>query len=109
MSENMPAVIDRYLAAAEAGDTETLASCFTEDGTVLDEGTTYRGRPEIIRWRDETLSKWTYTTTLLGSEPVGDSAYRVTVRVEGNFPGGTADLGFDFVLADGLIRDLRIG
>jgi hypothetical protein len=109
MSEDTPAVVVEYLEAAETGDAARLGACFAEDGEVHDEGRTYRGRAEIIRWRDETLSKWTYTTTLLDSEPAGDSAYRVTVRVEGNFPGGTADLGFDFVLADGLISSLRIG
>ncbi len=109
MAEDTPTVVVQYLKAADTGDTAGLVACFAEDGEVHDEGATYRGRTEITRWRDEALSQWTYTTTLLGAEPVSESAFRVTVRVEGNFPGGTADLGYDFVLADGLISDLRIG
>lgn len=31
-----------------------------------------------------------------------------TVRLDGNFPGGTALLRFDFLLADGLISGLTI-
>jgi hypothetical protein len=109
MSEDTPAVVVAYLKAAGAGDIAGLAACFAEDGEVHDEGSTYRGRAEITRWRDALLGQWTFTTTLLGTERVSESAYRATVHVEGNFPGGTADLGYDFVLADGLISDLRIG
>lgn len=108
MSQQTPAVIDRYLAAAEADDAAALAACFTEDGSVLDEDKTYRGHAEIIRWR-EGLHQWTYTVAVLGTEPISDTAYRVAVRIEGDFPGGTADLTYEFELADGLIRELRIG
>jgi hypothetical protein len=38
----------------------------------------------------------------------GDSACVVTMRLEGNFPGGTADLKFDFHMTDGLISRLTI-
>jgi ketosteroid isomerase-like protein len=108
MSQETPPVIVAYLAAAQADDVAALAACFTPDGSVLDEGNNYRGHAEIIRWR-EGLHQWTYTATVLGTEPISDTAYRVAVHLEGNFPGGTADLGYEFQLADGLIRDLRIG
>jgi hypothetical protein len=108
MSQQTPPVIDRYLAAAQAGDAAALAACFTADGSALDEGNSYRGHAEIIRWR-EGLREWTYTVAVLGSEPISATAYRVAVRLEGNFPGGTADLSYEFQLADGLISELRIG
>lgn len=108
MSQQTPSVIETYLAAAEADDVATLAACFTTDGSVVDEGKTYHGHAEIIRWR-EGLHQWTYTVTVLSSEPISETAYRVLVRIEGNFPGGTADLGYEFQLADGLISELRIG
>jgi ketosteroid isomerase-like protein len=108
MSQQTPPVIEAYLAAAQANDAAALAACFTADGSVLDEGNSYRGHAEIIRWR-EGLHQWTYTVEVLGSEPVSDTAHRVAVRLDGNFPGGTADLGYDFQLAGGLISELRIG
>lgn len=104
-----PGVITRYLAAAAGADFGALADCFTADGTVTDEGHTYRGRAEIVGWRESVTSQWTYTSEVTGSEPVNEAEYRVTVHILGNFPGGVADLTYRFVLHDGLIADLTIG
>jgi hypothetical protein len=109
MTATAPEVVDRYLDSAKAGDAEALAGCFTADGTVLDEGVTYRGREKIVAWRVALASKYTYTTTVTGSEPAGAGAYRVTVHLVGDFPGGEADLAYRFALRDGLIAALTIG
>jgi hypothetical protein len=104
-----PAVITRYLAAAPAGDFVTLADCFTVHGTVTDEGHTYRGRAEIIGWRESLASQFTYTATITSSEPINDGEYRVTAHLVGDFPGGVADLSYRFILDGDLIADLTIG
>lgn len=104
-----PAVITRYLAAAPAGDFVALAHCFTVDGTVTDEGHTYRGRPESIGWRESLASQFTYTATITSSEPINDSEYRVTAHLVGDFPGGVAALTYRFILHNGLIAALTIG
>jgi len=72
MSDTAPAVVTRYLAAADAGDLPTLADCFASDGTVLDEGRTYRGRGEIIGWRN---LFWALTDAMAGTPDkwVGDA------------------------------------
>jgi hypothetical protein len=108
MSQEVPTVISRYLASAGAGDFTALADCFTPTGKVVDEGHAYQGRDEIIGWRQSLAGKWTFTTTITGSEPVNDSEYRVNAHVEGNFPGGVADLTYRFTLQDDLISDLSI-
>jgi len=108
MSDTAPLVVTRYLAAADAGDLPSLADCFAPDGTVLDEGRTYRGRGEIIGWREALAGTWTYTSSVTASEPVSAQVYRVNVRVEGDFPGGVADLTYRFTLREGLIEDLSI-
>ncbi len=108
MTTPTPAVLTRYLAAAEAGDIAALAGCFTADGTVLDEGHTYRGQAEIIGWRTALAGQWTYTSTVTGTEPVSADEFRVTVHIEGNFPGGVADLRYRFTLRDDLIAALSI-
>jgi len=74
-----PAVIARYLAAAPAGDFVALADCFTVDGTVTDEGHTYRGRPEIIGWRESLASQFTY-------RPPSPAASRSTTASTGSRP-----------------------
>ena len=104
-----PEVVTRYLAAADAHDSAALAECFTSDGTVVDEGRTYVGREAIKGWRDAVASQWTYTTTVTGSEPDGAGGYQVSAHIEGDFPGGEADLTFSFELDDDLIEALYIG
>jgi ketosteroid isomerase-like protein len=108
MSESVPDVVTRYLRAADEKDSPGCGACFTPDGTVMDEGVTYSGPDEIAAWRDSTLARWTYTTTVTGSEPVGADAYLVRVHVAGDFPGGQVDLTYRFRLRDGLIESLRI-
>jgi ketosteroid isomerase-like protein len=103
-----PTVVTRYLAAADARDFDALVACFTEDGTVFDEGRTYRGRDEIRGWRESLASKWEFTTSVTASEPAGDGGHLVRTHVEGNFPGGVADLTYRFTLAGDLIADLTI-
>jgi uncharacterized protein (TIGR02246 family) len=104
----IPPVIGRYLAAADDQDAEALASCFAPDGTVTDEGTTYRGHDEIVAWRTQTLTKWTYTSRLTGTEVVADDEHLAFVHVAGNFPGGQADLTYRFMLAGDSITSLSI-
>lgn len=104
-----PEIVTRYFKAAEAGDAAALAECFTTEGVVLDEGRSHRGHAEILAWRADLAAKWTYTAEVTGSEPVSADTYRVTERVEGNFPGGVADLGYTFTLEGGLIAALTIG
>ncbi|MCW2526552.1 MAG: hypothetical protein JWM76_1412 [Pseudonocardiales bacterium] len=108
MPDIAPPVVTRYLAAADSHDWAALAECFTTDATVVDEDHTYRGADEIRRWREETASKWTYTTTVTGSEAKSSTAFRVTTHIAGNFPGGEADLAFDFTLVGDLIGALSI-
>jgi len=103
-----PDAIVRYLAAADAQDWPTLADCFTEDGAVRDEGKTHVGRTEIIAWREEVAAAFTWTTTLLGTQATGDDGYSVFMRIEGNFPGGVADLTQRFQMRGGLIAVLDI-
>jgi hypothetical protein len=104
-----PAVIRRYFVAADAGDNEALAACFTTDGLVVDEDQTFVGHDEIIRWRREVAGKFTYTSELTRTELGGENEHRAFVHIEGNFPGGQADLTYRFTLAGDLIAALTIG
>lgn len=107
MSTAVPVVVTRYLEATD--DPAALAACFTPDGTVQDEGATYVGRSEIVAWREGAAGRWTYTTEITGMSATGADRYRVDAHLEGDFPGGAADLAFDFTVRDGLIASLAIG
>jgi hypothetical protein len=108
MSAEIPEVVDRYFLLDADRDTEAIIGLFTDDATVVDEGEIRHGKAEIRDWRTGTASRYTYTIEVLGSEAVAQDRHLVTGRLDGNFPGGTAVVRFDFTFADGLISRLQI-
>jgi hypothetical protein len=58
------------------------------------------------RWAP--ASKYEYTVSVLGLEAISDTSYVVTGRLDGDFPGGIADLHFHFTLAQDRIGRLEI-
>ena len=104
----IPEVVTRYFDTTARQDLETMVGLFTEDAVVIDEGHTYRGTAEIRGWKDGVASKYEYTTTLISGEITGDDTYLLVNRLEGNFPGGVADLKFRFSVAGDKIRHLEI-
>jgi len=101
-------VISRYFAAQSTRDFDTMVSLFTDDGVVIDEGKTWRGRSGIREWRDKAASVYQYTTQVLQVHEVDEHEYTALVRLEGNFPGGMVELEYRFGLAGGKIQSLEI-
>ena len=66
------------------------------------------GLGEIRAWRTGPAVKYTYTTEVFGSEATSAGRYLVTGRPTGDFPGGTADLRWDFAVTGDLISRLVI-
>ena len=62
----------------------------------------------IRSWQEGSASLYQYTTEVHGAERTGEETYRVTVRLAGNFPGGTADLIWRFTVAGERISRLEI-
>ncbi|MFJ6725394.1 nuclear transport factor 2 family protein [Streptomyces sp. NPDC091281] len=104
----LPEAITRYLTGRAAKDAPAAAPAFAPHGTVTDDGRTYEGIKAITRWLGQTDTEYSYTTTLTGAERDAPDRYTVHQRLEGNFPGGRVDLHCRFVLAHGLISELRI-
>jgi hypothetical protein len=102
----LPEPIAAYFAA-DRRDGEAIARCFTQDAVVKDEGHTYTGVMAIKQWKEESATKYTYT-----SEPFAlrrrDGTVIVTSRLTGNFPGSPIDLRFFFHLERGKIAFLEI-
>ena len=108
MSTTAPELISRYFAADARRDTDALVALFTDDAVVVDEGQTWRGTSEIRGWRYGPASAFQYTTEVLKVEAAGGGNYVARVHLEGNFPGGTADLQFRFTVDGDRIRRLEI-
>jgi ketosteroid isomerase-like protein len=108
MSTNLPDVISRYFERDADRDIDSIVSLFADDATVIDEGEERHGTAEIRAWQTGAASKYTYTTEITGTEALGPDRYLVTGRLTGNFPGGTADLKWDFTIAGQHITRLTI-
>lgn len=106
MSINLPKPIDAYFAA-DRGDSEVLARCFTNDAVVKDEGHTYNGLAAIKKWKTDSATKYTYTSEPFACEEKEGKTI-VTSRLTGNFPGSPVDLRFFFGLEGEKIAFLEI-
>lgn len=104
----LPEVITRYLKAHRAHDTATAIMAFTGEATVIDDGNTYAGTEAIRAWLDRSATEFTYTIHLTEAQQTDATRYIATHHLEGNFPGGTIDLRYQFTLRDGLIERLVI-
>jgi hypothetical protein len=91
MPTNLPDVISRYFERDTDRDIDSIVNLFADDATVIDEGEERHG-----------------TTEIMGTKALGPDRYLVTGRLTGNFPGGTADLNWDFTIAGQQITRLTI-
>lgn len=106
MTLDLPNPIAAYFAA-ENGDSDAIARCFTETTVVRDEGHTYRGRAAIKQWKTNASSKYEYTSELFAYEQ-RDGKYIVSSHLTGNFPGNQVDLRYFFELDGNKISSLQI-
>ena len=104
----VPSAISAFQAAHDRRDTETALAQFAAGATVVDDGRTYEGIAAVETFVSTAASEYTYTRTLLAAEEVAPDQWRITNRLQGNFPGGQVDLTYEFLLADGLITCLTI-
>lgn len=104
----LPEIITSYLKAHQVRDLGAAMQSYDPGATVTDEGRTYHGPAEIRAWLSRSASEYTYTIEMTGATKIGGDRYDVTHHLEGNFPGGTADLHFRFTLRNGKIARLVI-
>jgi alkanesulfonate monooxygenase SsuD/methylene tetrahydromethanopterin reductase-like flavin-dependent oxidoreductase (luciferase family) len=102
------AVVTRYFGADARRDHDAILALFSDDATVVDERQTWRGPDEIRAWRLGPASKYTYTTEIASIEQFDADHYRASGRIEGDFPGGSAQLNWDFTITGGFISRLAI-
>jgi ketosteroid isomerase-like protein len=101
-------VVSRYFEADARRDDDAILALFADDAVVTDERRAWRGSAEIRDWRHGPVSKYEYTTTLASIDRIDHNHYRASGRIDGNFPGGTAALTWNFLLVEGLISRLEI-
>src|SRR5262249_33728037 len=94
--------------AHDAHDTDRALAAFASDATVTDEDREHRGTEQIRQWLDTAASEFTYTRTLTGIERLDPDTWLVRNRLEGDFPGGVAELGYRITLDNDRITELLI-
>jgi ketosteroid isomerase-like protein len=107
MAVDMPEPIAQYMAAEEAKDADALSRCFTEDGTVHDEGQYYHGRDSIRQWKHAADAKYRYVLQTVNVQTFGDLV-TVRARLTGEFPGSPVELDHIFKLSKDKIVSLEI-
>lgn len=106
MSISLPKPIDAFFAA-DRGDSEAVARCFSDNAVVKDEGHTHNGLAAIKQWKTDSAKKYSYTSVPFACEET-DGKTIVTSRLTGNFPGSPVDLRFIFGLEGEKIAFLEI-
>lgn len=104
----VPNAIRLYQTAHDSHDVAVALAQFTLDASVVDDGKVYDGIDGVETFLRKAGSEYTYTRTLITAEEVSSDCWRVTNRLEGNFPGGQVDLSYEFHLENGLISRLVI-
>ena len=103
----LPDTIKTFMTALDAREDDRALATFTANAVVTDEGRDYTGRDEIGAWLTASVSEYTYTSEFTGATTT-DTTVDVGQHLEGNFPGGVADLHFRFALDGALISRLVI-
>ncbi|MFF2083766.1 nuclear transport factor 2 family protein [Nocardia sp. NPDC058176] len=104
----LPDVVTAYLDARDAQRHTDATAVFATDATVRDDGNTYEGIDAISTWIAHSSTEYTYTSTRVGQRIIDDTHTTVQVRLDGDFPGSTVTLRYQFEHVDGLITRLAI-
>jgi ketosteroid isomerase-like protein len=107
-NEQLPTTVREFLAAHVVRDADAASKYLTEDVVAVDQGETFRGREDVHAFLRDAGSEFEYTTEQIGARRVDDAHWVVTLRLEGTFPGGVAELDYRFALRDDLVAELVI-
>ena len=102
--DELPEPITTYLVAHAGRDAGGALAAFTTHA----EGRDHRGRAEIEAWLNSSAGAYSYTTEFTGANALDTTSFDVVQHLEGDFPGGVADLHYRFPLEDGRISRLVI-
>lgn len=107
-ARQVPGIVRSYLTARDSGRYADAAALFAPDSVVVDDGRTFTGIDAITDWVTESATAVEHTTTLLEHSIVDTDTVDLIVRIDGDFPGGTATLRQRFLTDFGVIRRLTI-
>ena len=107
----LPDTIKTFMTAVDAREADHALATLTTDAVVTDEGHDFKGHDEIGAWVAKAAAEYTYTAAFTGAtvlERQTGTTVDVGQHLEGNFPGGVADLHYRFTLNGALISRVVI-
>ena len=104
----LPTTIRDFLGAHAARDVDAAIRAFSSTAVVVDEGRTFRGTDEILGFLRDAGAEFTYTTELIAAQHIAEARWVAAHRLDGNFPGGRAELDYRFAMDGDLIAELFI-
>ena len=104
---HLPEPIPDYFRAANAGNADAAAACFSPEAVVHDEAREHRGPAEIRGWVEETTARYSPFMEPVSVTDDGKTVI-VTATVCGNFPGSPIELEYCFQIRRGRIVRLEI-
>jgi len=107
MSSQLPALLQRYLAADAARDLDAFIECFAPDAVVHDESRFHVGHDAIREWKAHADATVPYCLTPLGLTRQG-AKWKLLARVSGAFSGSPIELMHVFEVAQDRITALAI-
>jgi NAD(P)-dependent dehydrogenase (short-subunit alcohol dehydrogenase family) len=107
MHPQLPALLQRYLAADAARDLHAFIECFARDAVVRDERRSHVGHDAIREWKAHTDASVPYRLTPLGLTRQGVQ-WKLLARVSGAFPGSPIELMHVFQVEEDRIASLEI-
>lgn len=103
----LPDTITTFMTALDARQVDRALATLTTDAVVTDEGHDHAGHDMIGTWIATAASEYTYTTEFTGATTT-EAGVDVGRHLEGDFPGGVADLTYRFTLDGTLISRVVI-
>ena len=104
----LPTTVQGFLTAHVVRDADTASSFLAEDAVVVDQSESFRGREQIHAFLRDAGSEFEYTTEQTGAVRIDDAHWVVTLRLEGTFPGGVAELDYRFTIKEDVVMELVI-
>jgi ketosteroid isomerase-like protein len=106
-TDRLPTVVRAFMAAHESRDADAALALLAPGATITDVGESFSGEAALRGFITGAGAEFTYTDEITGVAGDGDT-WVVGHHLEGDFPGGTADLDYRFVLDGRRIARLDI-
>jgi len=106
-TDQLPTTVRAFMRAHAARDADAALALLTPDAVISDVGESFRGEGALRRFVSEAGAEFTYTDEVTGARHDGDT-WVVSHHLEGDFPGGAADLDHRFALDGERITRLDI-